>query len=83
MSDAQKYDLFFPIFIKVVVNKSKVYSFLIIGMMHLQKILLSVIMLRFHFFTAKQGTWVHKDDRGPWNAGAMHPFVQPPSSCFT
>ena len=34
--------------------------------MHLQKILLSVIMLRFHFFTSKQGTWVHKDDRGPW-----------------
>ena len=34
--------------------------------MHLQKILLSVIMLRFNFFfTAKQGTWVHKDDRGP------------------
>ena len=33
--------------------------------MHLQNILLSVIMLRFHFFTAKQGTWVHKDDRGP------------------
>ena len=23
-------------------------------------------MLRFHFFTAKQGTWVHKDDRGPY-----------------
>ena len=22
-------------------------------------------MLRFHFFTAKQGTWVHKNDRGP------------------
>ena len=22
-------------------------------------------MLRFHFFTATQGTWVHKDDRGP------------------
>ena len=22
-------------------------------------------MLRFHFFTAKQGTWVHKHDRGP------------------
>ena len=22
-------------------------------------------MLRFHFFTAKQGTWVHKDDRSP------------------
>ena len=22
-------------------------------------------MLRFHFFTAKQGTSVHKDDRGP------------------
>ena len=65
MNYAQKYDLFFPFFIKVVVNKSKAYSFLIIGMMHLQKILLSVIMLRFHFFTAKQGTWVHKDDRGP------------------
>ena len=31
----------------------------------IKKILLSVIMLRFHFFTAKQGTWVHKDDRGP------------------
>ena len=72
MNYAQKYDLFFPFFIKVVVNKSKAYSFLIIGMVHLQKILLSVIMLRFHFVTAKQGTWVHKDDRGPsiterWN----------------
>ena len=22
-------------------------------------------MLRFHFFTAKQGTWVHKYDRDP------------------
>ena len=22
-------------------------------------------MLRFHFFAAKQGTWVHKNDRGP------------------
>ena len=60
MNYAQKYDLFFPFFIKVVVNKSKAYSFLIISMMHLQKILLSVIMRRFHFFTAKQGTWVHK-----------------------
>ena len=66
MNYAQKYDLFFPFFIKVVVNKSKAYSFLIIGMMHLQKILLSVIMLRFHFFPAKQGTWEHKDDRGPY-----------------
>ena len=27
----------FPFFIKVVVNKSKAYSFLIIGIMHLQK----------------------------------------------
>ena len=65
MNYAQKYDLIFPFFIKVVVNKSKAYSFLIIGMMHLQKILLSVIMLQFHFCTAKQGTWVHKDNRGP------------------
>ena len=56
MNYAQKYDLFFPFFIKVVVNKSKAYSFLIIGMMHLQKILLSFMMLLFHFFTAKQGT---------------------------
>ena len=56
MNYAQKYDLFFPFFIKVVVYKSQAYSFLIIGMMLLQKILLSVIMLRFHFFTAKQGT---------------------------
>ena len=56
MNYAQNYDLFFPFFIKVVVNKSKAYSFLIIGIMHLQKILLSVIMLRLYFFTAKQGT---------------------------
>ena len=68
MNYAEKYDHFFPFFIKVVVNESKVYSFPIISMMHLQKkILLSVIMLRFHFFTAKQGTWVHKYDRGPCN----------------
>ena len=64
MNFAQKYDLFFPFFIKVV-NKSKAYSFLIMGMLHLQKMLLSVIMLRFHFVTAKEGTWVHKYDRGP------------------
>ena len=63
MNYAQKYDLFFPFFIKLVVNKNKAYSFLIIGMMLLQKILLSVKMLRFHFFTAKQGTCVHKYDR--------------------
>ena len=37
MNYAQKYYFFFPFFIKVVVNKSKAYSFLIIGMMHLQK----------------------------------------------
>ena len=66
MNYAQKYDLFFPFFIKVVINKSKAYSFLIIGMMHLQKILLSVIMLRFNFSIAKQGTWVHKYGRGPY-----------------
>ena len=65
MNYAQKNDLLIPFFTKVVVNQSQAYSFLIIGMMHLQKILLSVIMLRFHFFTAKQGTWVHKDDRVP------------------
>ena len=70
MNYAQNYDLFFPFFIKVVVNKSKAYSFLIIGIMHLEKILLSVIMLRFYFFTAKQGTWVHNFDRGPF--GLIH-----------
>ena len=37
MNYAQKYDLFFPFLIKVVVNKSKAYSFLIIGMIDLQK----------------------------------------------
>ena len=37
MNYAQKYDLFFPFFIKEVVNKTKAYSFLIIGIMHLQK----------------------------------------------
>ena len=69
MNYAQKYDIFLPFFIKLVVNKNKAYSFLIIGMMLLQKILLSVKMLRFHFFTAIQGTCVHKYDRGPfvWN----------------
>ena len=65
MNYAQNYDLFFPFFIKVVVNKSKAYSFLKIGIIHVQKILLSVIMLRFYFFIAKQGTWVHNFDRGP------------------
>ena len=24
-------------------------------------------MLRFHFFTTTKGTWVHKNDRGPFN----------------
>ena len=37
MNYAQKYDIFFPFFIKVIVDKSKAYSYLIIGMMHLQK----------------------------------------------
>ena len=37
MNSVQKYDIFFPFFIKVVVNKSQAYSFLIIGMMLLQK----------------------------------------------
>ena len=35
MNYAQKNDMFFPFFTKVVVNKSQAYSFLIIGMMHL------------------------------------------------
>ena len=78
MNYAQKYDLFFPFFIKVVVNKSKAYSFLIIGIMHLQKILLSVIMLRFHFFSAKQGTRVHKDDRGPFQTTSTRTRLQDP-----
>ena len=67
MNYAQKYDFFFPFFMKEVVNKSKACPILIIGMMHLQKkILLSVTMLRFPFFTSKQGTIVHKYDRGPY-----------------
>ena len=37
MNYPQKYDLLFPFFIKEVVNKSKTYSFKIIGMMHVQK----------------------------------------------
>ena len=65
MNYAQKFDLFFPFFIKLVVNKNKAYLFLIIGMVLLQNILLSVKMLWFHFITAKQGTCVHKYDRGP------------------
>ena len=65
MNYAQKYDLFPPFFIKVVVNKSKAYSFLIIGMMHLQKNITFSYNAAIPFFTAKQGTWVHKYDRGP------------------
>ena len=49
MNYAQKYDFLIPFFIKVVFIKSKAYSFLIIGMMYLQKILLSVKMLQFRF----------------------------------
>ena len=41
---------FIPIFHQRSCQKSKAYSFLIIGMMYLQKILLSLRMLRFHFF---------------------------------
>ena len=41
MNYAPKYDLFFPFFIKVAVNKGQAYSFLIIGMMYLQKKTLS------------------------------------------
>ena len=37
MNFAQKYDLFFPFFIRVGVKKSKTYSFLIIGMMCIYK----------------------------------------------
>ena len=63
---AQKYDIFFPFFIKVVVNESKAYSFLINWYdAFTKKISLSVRMLRFHFFTAKQGTWVHEYNRYP------------------
>ena len=65
MNYAQKYDLFFPFFIKAVVYKSKAYSFLIIGIMHLQKNITFSYNAAIHFFTSKQGTWVHKDDRGP------------------
>ena len=39
---------FIPIFVKVVVNKSKLYSFLIISMVYLQWVIFSVRMLRFH-----------------------------------
>ena len=37
MNYAQKHDLLFRFFIKVVVNKSKAYSFLILFIVHLQK----------------------------------------------
>ena len=40
---------FFPFYIKEEVNKSKAYSFMIIGMMNVQRISLSVRMLLFHF----------------------------------
>ena len=59
MNYAQKYDLLFPFFIKVVVNESKAYSFPIIGMMFLQKIK-TLEWCDSIFFTAKQGTYVLK-----------------------
>ena len=37
-------------------------------------------MLRFHFFTAKQGTWVHKDDRGPYIWFVTNCVILPPHS---
>ena len=37
MNFAQKHDILFPFFIKVVVNKSKAYFFLITGMIYLEK----------------------------------------------
>ena len=52
----KKYDISFPFVVKAVVNKSRAYFFWIIGMIHLQKIFISIRMLRFHFFTAKQDT---------------------------
>ena len=55
MNYAQKYYLFFPFFIKVVVNKNKAYSFLIIGMKHLQKYYFQLECCDSIFFTAKQG----------------------------
>ena len=66
MNYAQKYDLFIPFFIKVVVKKSKAYSFLMgRGYDAFTKIFTFSYNAPIHFFIAKQGTWVHKDDRGP------------------
>ena len=55
MNYAQKYDLFFQFFIKVVVNKSKVSLFLIIGMMHLQKYITFSYDAAIPFFHCKVG----------------------------
>ena len=38
-------------------------------------------MLRFHFFTAKQGTWVYKDDRGPLWREHQHKLSPGDISC--
>ena len=51
MNYAQKYELFFPFFIKVDVNKSKAYSFLIIGMMHLKKSIIFIYNAAIPFFS--------------------------------
>ena len=50
MNYAQIYDLFFPSLIKVVVNTSKTYSFLIFGMMNLQKNITSISNAVITFF---------------------------------
>ena len=56
MNYAQKYYPFSHFFIKVAVNKSNAYSFSNCYDAFTQTIFHSVIMLRFHIFTAKQGT---------------------------
>ena len=53
MNSAQKQDPLFPFFTKVDANKSKWYSFLIIGMMFLKKYYLQLECCDSFFFTAK------------------------------
>ena len=50
MNYAQKYDLFFPFFIKVVANKDNAYYFLIIGMKHIQKNITFIYNAAIPFF---------------------------------
>ena len=62
MNYAQKYDIFFLFFFKVVVNKSKGVFFSDNWYDAFTKKITSIIMLRFHFFTARALEYIKRTE---------------------